>query len=62
MGAFIIAGIIVVITILITALRIFAAMMSDTTGNDLNPVPGLLGGLALAALVAATHWLPHIGW
>lgn len=62
MGAFIIAGIVVVITILATVVYIFGNAMSDTTGQNLNPFPILIGGLCLAALIAATHWLPHIGW
>lgn len=62
MGAFILAGIIVVITIIATVVYIFGTAMSDVTGQGSNPFPILIGGLVLAVLVAATHWLPHIGW
>lgn len=62
MGAFIIAVIVVVLTLLATTAYIFGNMMSDTTGTNLNPFPILIGGIAIAALVAASHWLPHIGW
>lgn len=62
MGAFILAGIIVVITLLGTVVYIFGNAMSDTTGTNLNPFPGLIGGLVLAAVVASSHWWPHIGW
>lgn len=62
MGAFIIAAIIEVITLLATAAYIFGNAMSDATGNNLNPLPMLIGGTVIAALVASSHWLPHIGW
>lgn len=62
MAAFIIAGIIAILTLFGTAIYIFGNAMSDTTGQNLNPWPILIGGLALAALVAGSHWIPHIGW
>jgi len=62
MGAFIIAVIILVLTILGTILYIFGNAMSDTTGNNLNPFPMFIGGCVLAAIVASSHWWPHIGW
>lgn len=61
-GAFIIAAIIELLTVLATAVYIFGNAMSDATGRNLNPFPLLIGGTVIAALVAASHWLPHIGW
>ena len=61
-GAFILAAIIEVLTILATVLYIFGNAMSDTTGLNLNPFPILIGGTVIALLVVASHWFPHIGW
>jgi hypothetical protein len=62
MAAFIIAAIIEVVTILATVVYIFGTAMSDTTGTNANPFPILIGGTVIAVLVAASHWLPRIGW
>lgn len=62
MAAFIIAGIGVVLTLLATLAYVFGNAMNDATGNNLNPWPIFIGGLSISALIAASHWLPHIGW
>ena len=64
MLAFILAGIIFVGTLVVSALMIFAAGMSDSPSASAN-VPVLstfITGTIIAALVAASHWLPHISW
>jgi hypothetical protein len=64
MGAFIIAGIVAVITIIISLLMLFAAGMSDAPSAVAKvPVTStFVTGMVIAGLIAATHWLPHIGW
>ncbi len=63
MGAFIIAGIIAVLTIAIAVFFELLRGMAPAPGMiESNFLPILLTGLSIAAIVAATHWLPHIGW
>lgn len=66
MGAFVVAGIVAVITILITLFMLFAAGMSDAgyaaRDAEHQAIGVFLTGMIIAALIAATHWLPHIGW
>lgn len=66
MGAFIIGGIIFIGTLLICALMIFAAGMSDNPsaaqGAGSEAMSVLIGGSILSALTVASHWMPHIGW
>lgn len=63
MGAFIIAGIIFGLTLVACILMVFAAGMSDAPSQDSVPVvPTFIGGTIIAALVAASHWMPHINW
>lgn len=62
MGAFIVAAIVMVITLGATALEIGGGMMSDNPGVQAEPWPILIGGSLIAALVTATHWMPHLGW
>lgn len=64
MGAFIIAGIVALVTLVISALMLFAAGMSDSPSAAANvPVTStFITGMIIAALIAATHWMPHIGW
>jgi hypothetical protein len=60
--AFIIAAIIAVLSLAIGLLGAFASGMSDAPGQSSGVAPIVTGGLILAALIAASHWLPHIGW
>ena len=66
MGAFIIAGIIVALTGLWCLFELFAAGMSSSpsaAAEVSNRVPWHFAiGIIIAGLVAATHWLPSIGW
>lgn len=63
MGAFIIAGIIFFITLLICILAIFANGMSDAPSQSgISVWPAFIGGTLLSAIVLASHWLTHIGW
>jgi hypothetical protein len=62
MGAFIIAGIAFAITIVVTVVTFGAASMSETGLDGPNPFVPLATGTIISALIAATHWLPHIGW
>ncbi len=52
--AFVIAGLIALATLAFAGLQVLAAGMSDWTTNTI--------GFTAAALIAVTHWLPHIGW
>lgn len=62
MGAFIVAGLIVTVTLVVAVIAVWAVSMSDAPGVSSGPGWVLTVGLTAAALVAATHWLPHIGW
>jgi uncharacterized membrane protein len=60
MGAFILAAIIFVGICLLWLLIAFA----DGDSQTHNPILPFVsyGGFTLAALVASSHWWPHIGW
>jgi len=64
--AFIVAGLIAVTTIAVCAVMIFAAGMSDSPSASADVGGDALRtfviGIVIAGLVAASHWLPHIGW
>lgn len=64
MGAFILAGIVAVGTLALSALLLFANGMAaaPSASNAIAVGPVFWGGTILAALIAASHWLPHIGW
>jgi len=66
MGAFIIAGIILVVTLIVSGIGVFGAGMSDSPSASADFMDTIkfvfFGGLSLSILVAASHWLPHIGW
>lgn len=62
MAAFIIAGIVFVVTILISAFMLFAAGMSDNTSESVPVTSTFVTGTIIAILIATSHWLPHIGW
>ena len=64
MVAFILAGIVFVGTLVLSALMLFAAGMSDNPTASAN-VPVLstfITGAIIAVLIAASHWLPHLAW
>ena len=62
--AFIIAAIIAAISLALGAMGGMADGMSDAPGQTSGVAPYVIGGLVLAALVAASHWLAiqHISW
>lgn len=62
MGAYIISGIILVVTIIWSGLIFFADAMNDTTGNH-GTTAGwwFLGGAMLSGAVLSTHFF-SIGW
>jgi hypothetical protein len=62
MGAFILAGLVFVGAILLAGFVSFAQGMAAAPHYDNTPRSILIGGVVLAALIAASHWLPHIGW
>jgi hypothetical protein len=62
MGAFIVAGLIMVGTVLLSLFVGFAESMATAPRYDNSPLVVFAVGTALSVLVAATHWLPHIGW
>ncbi len=66
MGAFIIAGLVLGLSFLSFLAQLFASGMSDnpSTAEEMasNAVWSLAGGAILAVWIAASHWLPHIGW
>lgn len=61
MGAFIVAGIVFVCTLGLSALMLFAQGMSDNPSATLPVLPTFLVGTGIALAIAATHWL-HLGW
>lgn len=65
MGAFIVAGIILAIGIIGFLIGVFAYMSlpaPSVQGDSSAPVIWLVWCVVFAALVAASHWMPHIGW
>lgn len=64
MLAFILAGLVFIGTLVVCAFMLFAAGMSDSPSAAANvPVTStFVIGTIIAALIAASHWLPHIGW
>ncbi len=62
MGAFILAGIVIIATLAIAFLQSFAVYMSTTGTGDSGAGSTLIWGFMLAAIIAASHWMPHIGW
>jgi hypothetical protein len=63
MGAFIIAGIVAFLTLAIAILSELARGMAPAPSMvSSNFFPILFTGMPMAAIIAATHWLPHIGW
>lgn len=60
--AFIFAGLILVASLAIGAIGLMADMMSDAPGQTSGVGGYVIGGIVIAALVAASHWLPHLGW
>lgn len=61
--AFILAGIVMVGTLAICILMAFGSMMS--TVQTISPKTlqhTFIVGMLLAAAIAASHWLPFIGW
>ena len=63
MGAFILAGVIVGVAFLLALLSEFARGMASAP--SMHPsyfFPILIPGVVIAVIVAATHWLPKIGW
>lgn len=61
--AFILAGVIFVITIVITAITAMGNMMSDnpSDNNSGGFIIVFITGTAISAAFAASHWI-HIGW
>lgn len=60
--AFVLAVLVFIGTLAIAALMLFATYMSTTGQAGASPMPVLIGGTLLALAIAASHWLPHIGW
>lgn len=63
MLAFILAGVVFVCTLAVSALMLFAAGMSDSPSAAANvPVGTTFAiGTIIAVFIAASHWV-HIGW
>jgi hypothetical protein len=63
MGAFVLAGLIAFGTFLVAIFAEFARGMAPAPSMQPSYFLSILiPGLGLAALVAVSHWLPHIGW
>lgn len=60
--AFVVAGIIAALSLALGFIGALATSMSDAPGETSGVAPIVVCGLILAALVAASHWMPHIGW
>lgn len=63
MAAFILAGIVALATIALAILSELARGMATAPSMHPSRFLSILAiGLPIAALIAASHWLPHIGW
>jgi hypothetical protein len=62
MGAFILAGLFFVGSVLLAFFVALAQSMAAAPQYDNSPWVILGIGTALSILVAASHWIPHIGW
>lgn len=62
--SFILAGVVALGTLALCALMAFAAGMSSnpSASAQVRVWPTFVTGMAIAALLAASHWLPHISW
>ena len=60
--AFIFAALIFLAALVIAYLRIWADMMRPAPTGRSGALRAIIVGAVLAVAVAATHWLPHIGW
>lgn len=60
--AFLFAGLIALGTIAVIVLVLGADMMSDNPSAYTSPVPVAVIGFGISALVAASHWMPHLSW
>lgn len=63
MGAFIIAGLVVGAGLSFAVLQLLAAGMSDSTDAGTGGAGATaVGTLVVGAVIAASHFLPHLGW
>jgi ABC-type antimicrobial peptide transport system permease subunit len=62
MWAFIIAGIVLVGSVLLALFIAFAQGMATAPSYDDTPRNTMIGGAIIAALIAGSHWFPHLGW
>lgn len=62
MGAFIIGGLFFLATLAFCLLFSMAYGMSDAPSYRESPMPYLITGSIISALIIASHWMPHIGW
>lgn len=62
MGAFIIAGLVLAGSVALAFFVGFAQSMATSPHYDNTPRSIMIGGAIVAALIVASHWLPHIGW
>jgi len=62
MGAFVVSGIVFVVTLLWCGLLLGANNASDAPRSGFSVWPQFWTGGAIAALIFASHWMPHIGW
>lgn len=63
MGAFIVAGVVFAIALALAVLSELARGMATAPSmHASNFFPILIPGVGLSLLIAATHWLPNIGW
>lgn len=62
MGAFILAFLVLVAGWALAFLVAFGEGMATAPHYTSTPLYVGLAGTAVAVVIAATHWLPHIGW
>jgi hypothetical protein len=64
MGAFILAGVIFIATVVVAVLVLFGNAMSDNPADNSSGgfIAVFVVGTALSCLVLASHWMPAIGW
>lgn len=63
MAAFILAGAVALATLALAILSELARGMATAPSMHRSRFVSILSiGLPIAALIAVSHWLPHIGW
>lgn len=61
MGAFLVALMFFGMVMIASTAIIYSDGMGSQIGK-VSPVPVLIGGMIFSAMIAFSHWVPHLGW